>query len=263
MLIPLTRSTYETLVPAVATGAQYAYCSGKFADFLQRLLISGVGAVLILVIIRPLLPFGSDLLLIASIMIGLYCLWGPILWASLRNLEHRKFPYSGFWRGEVLDLYMSDELVGEEETVNERGDLVIVENRERRLILEVGDETGFSTQLRVPVKRQHQAIRRGDIAEMLVMSSREDLSRISKTSDIYLPDRQVWVSDYPYVQREAFVEVSQRLRDRELRPPKRDSASRNDLRDNVRPERLRGTDNQEPSRARRRSTRRRPSTDWD
>ncbi len=70
----------------------------------------------------------------------------------------------------MLDLFVSEELIGEEQTVNNRGQLVLVENRERRLNIEVGDETGFTTQLQVPLRREHKAIALGQMAEMIVMS---------------------------------------------------------------------------------------------
>jgi hypothetical protein len=257
MLIPLTRKTFERLMPIAATGAQYTYCAGKFPDFLRRLLISVVGGAVILIFVGRLLPFGAELPLVFGITVGLYWLWQPAVKASLLNLKYRRYAYSGFWRGEVLDVYVTDELVGQEERVNDRGDLVIVENRERCLNLEVGDETGFSSRLSVPIKREHQLIQVGDEAEMLVLSNREDLSRINKTSDIYIPTHNVWVSDYPYVQREAFVEVSRRLHEQELeernrRDRRRSNASRNSERGGaiVRS-------------SRRRVDRRRPSMDMD
>jgi hypothetical protein len=222
MLVPLTRKTFNTLIPVMATGAQYAYAWGKLPDFLRRLLISVVGVLVIV-----LFDFGHQydwIRLVVGLVIGLYWLWGPVLWASLRNRQYRQFPHSGLWQGEVLDLFVTEEVVGEEETVNKRGDLVIVKNRERRLNLEIGDETGFTTRMQVPLKKGHQAIRLGDLAEMLVLSYREDLGRIGLASDIYLPESNLWVSDYPVVQREAFMEISKRMRDRwgdqrELSPP--------------------------------------------
>ncbi len=216
MLVPLTRKTFETLIPAVATGAQYAYSAGKVPDFLRRLLISVVGIVILLLIgtLLKLEDVGIVRLLL-GIASGLYWLWGPVFWSSVKNFKYRRFAYTGLWRGEVLDVYITDELIGQEETVNNRGELVITDNRERRLNLEVGDETGFSTRLQVPLKKEHQAIAQGDRAEMVVLSSRPDLSRISATTDIYIPDCNVWVSDYPYLQREAFIEISQRLEDQE------------------------------------------------
>lgn len=241
MLIPLTRKTFETLIPRVATGTQYVYCWGKVSDFLRRLLISIVGVAIVIfgigLLVGPDIGFFRFLL---GIIVGLYWLWGPVLWASLRNLEYRKFSYSGFWQGEVLDVYLTEELIGKEETVNDQGDLVIVENRERCFNIEVGDETGFSTQLRVPLDRSHQAIRAGDAAEMMVLSNRKDLSRISKTSDIYIPDNNIWVSDYPLLEREAFVDVSQRLharekleRERSNRRQRDSSQTRSDLPNNA------------------------------
>jgi len=219
MLIPLTRKTFESLVPAVATGPQYNFYWGKPPDFLRRLLISVV-AVFAVVIFGFFIPHDFEYLrLVVGLVGGVYWLWAPVLGASLRNIDCRKYQYSGFWQGRVIDVYLSDELIGNEETVNSRGDLVIVENRERRLNLEVGDETGFSTRLQVPLKRSHQAIAIGDAAQMLVLSNRGDLGRIARTTDIYLPDHNLWVSDYPYLQREAFIEVSRRLEARLAEDP--------------------------------------------
>ncbi|MBE9177513.1 phosphate ABC transporter permease [Oculatella sp. LEGE 06141] len=214
MLIPLTRKKFEELVPLVATVDQYRYAWGKLSDFLRRLLIS-VMSIVVVFIVRSLLGEGFGLLtFILGVTAGLYWFWSPIYLASLRNLECRKYQYSGFFRGEVLDMFITEELIGKEETVNKLGELVIVENRERRLNLEVGDESGFTTQLQVPLQRAHKVIRPGDIAEMIVMSNRPDLSRISKVSDIYLSDYSLWVYDYPYLRRDSFIEVSRQLQRR-------------------------------------------------
>jgi hypothetical protein len=259
MLIPLTRKTFEDLIPAVATGPQYVYCWGKFPALLLRLLVSIVGVTVIL-LLGGLLGEGFGFIrFLLGIIVGLYWLWGPVFWASLRNIEARKFPYSGFWQGEVVDVYATEELIGKEETVNERGELVIVENRERRLNLVVGDESGFTSRLQVPLKRHHQAIAIGDGAEMIVMSSRGDLGRISKTSDIYIPSHNIWVSDYPLLLHESFVEVSRSLNARQdsdqfSSEPERPSRDRYD--DGERGGAI------ELSRRPRRRSPRRPSVDW-
>ncbi|MEB3829574.1 phosphate ABC transporter permease [Phormidium sp. CCY1219] len=211
MLVPLTRETFHALIPAIATGAQYLYFWGKFNDFLQRLLISVVGILSLTLLVNLLPDEWRPFLLLLGIAIGLYWLWGPVASAARRNYECRRYKYSGFWQGEVLDVFVTEDVVGTEETVNQRGELVIVENRERRLNLEVGDETGFSTIIRVPLRREHKAIAPGDIAEMLVMSNRGDLGRIAKVSDIFLPRINFWVSDYPYLRRDLFEEVSQEV----------------------------------------------------
>lgn len=211
MLIPLTRKKFEELVPVVATGDQYKYYWGKPSDVLQRLLIS-IAGIVVVAIVRAILGEWSDLIIFPiGFSAGFYWLWGPVYLASRRNRELRRYQYSGFWQGEVLDVFVTEELIGTEETVNQRGELVIVENRERCLNLEVGDETGFYTKLQVPLKREHRAIRPGDTAEMVVVSNRSDLSRIAQVSDIYLSDYDLWVSDYPYLRRDSFIEVSRRL----------------------------------------------------
>ena len=207
MLVPITRAKFEQLIPAISTGAQYIYYWGKGPDVLRRLLISLV-AVVILFILGGLL---GGLLTLLGLTAGLYWLWAPVLWASLRNQEYRRFNYCGFWQGQVLDVFISETLIGTEETVNPQGDLVIVENRERRITLEVGDETGFTTRIQASLQRSYKPIRPGDIAEMLVISNQPDLGRIAKVSDIYIPDYDLWVSDYPYLQRDIFVQVSRAL----------------------------------------------------
>lgn len=212
MLIPLTRETFQELIPAVATGAQYKYIWGKPPDFLRRMLISAVIVVVLLVVYNLA---GSDiapLVLITGLIAGLYWLWGPVLWASLRNAQCRKYQYCGFWQGRVLDVYITDEITSQEETVNQRGQLVIVDNLEPRINLEVGDKTGFTTTLRAPLQKNHQGIAPGQAALMLVMSNEEDLGIISKVSDIYIPSRNVWVSDYPYLRRDLFVEISEQIK---------------------------------------------------
>jgi hypothetical protein len=227
MLVSITRKKFEQLIPLLATGPQYAYYWGKFPDFLKRLLISVV-SVCVVVFILGYFILGEGLLtFFLGVIAGLYWLWAPVYFASLRNFACRRLAYSGFWRGEVLDLFVSEELIGSEQTVNNRGQLVIVENRERRLNIEVGDETGFISELQVPLRREHKAIAPGQIAEMLVMSYQSDLSSIVKVSDIYIPNHNLWVSDYPYLRRDAFVDVSRKLqsRDRQASPKQNRQAS--------------------------------------
>jgi hypothetical protein len=216
MLLPLNRQKFEQLIPLVATGAQYIYYWGKISDFLSRLLVS-VSVVMVILLVSSIFPVEElqSVKFFLGLFAGLYWLWGPVFWASWRNFNYRKYRYTGFWRGEVWDVYVTEELIGQEENVNAKGDLVIVENRQRQLTLEVGDESGFMTRLQVPLRREHQAIAPGDMAEMIVLSSRGDLGNIAEISDIYIPRSNLWVSDYPYLRRDEFEAVSRRI-DREF-----------------------------------------------
>jgi hypothetical protein len=212
MIIPLSRKKLEELIPLFATGAQYGYCWGKFPDFLRRILVS-IAALASILLIRSLFPleefrgFSFFLGLFALV----YWLWGPVFQASLRNFRLRRLKYAGFFRGKVLDVFVTEEVIGTQESANDRGELVVTENRERRINLEVGDESGFKTLLQVPIKQEHRAILPGDIAEMVVLSSRPDLGRISRVTDIFVPRPGIWVSDYPYLRRDEFEAVSRQL----------------------------------------------------
>jgi hypothetical protein len=233
MLIPITREKVKELIPIVATAEQYRYYWGKPADVLGRVLISLLGALLSLAL-QLILPPGFEILEFSlAIVFALYWLWQPAYRAGRRNVDYRRYQYGGFWRGEVIDVFITEELIGKEETVNKQGELVVIENRERRLNLDLEDDTGFTTSLQVPLQRDHRVIRAGDVAEMLVMSNRPDLSRIMQVSDVYLSDYGAWVSDYPHLKRDTFVAVSREL-GRELSrrgapkpPPRKPKRSQN------------------------------------
>ena len=211
MLKPLTREKMEQLIPLIATGQQYAYYWGKWSDVLNRLLISVVGIVVVLILSVLFGDQGEALILLLGGIMSLYWLWCPVYQASRRNAASRRFKYSGFWRGKVLDVFLTEELIGEEETVNQRGELVIVENRERWMNLILGDRTGFEVRVQAPLQRIYKGIKPGQTAELLVLSNDLDLSQINKVSDAYIPRQNIWVGQYPYIQRDVFTEVSRQL----------------------------------------------------
>ncbi len=201
----------EQLIPLIATGKQYAYYWGKWSDILNRFLISVVGIVVVLILGLLFGDQGEALILLLGGIMSLYWLWCPVYQASRRNSANRRFKYSGFWRGKVLDVFLTEELIGEEETVNQRGELVIVENRERWINLILGDETGFEVEVQAPLERIYKGIKPGQTAELLVLSNKLDLSQVNKISDAYIPQRNIWVGQYPYLQRDIFLEVSRQL----------------------------------------------------
>ncbi|MEH1825863.1 phosphate ABC transporter permease [Nostoc sp. C052] len=221
MLVPLTRQKFEQVVPLIATGLQYKYYWGKFSNFLQRLLISVVGVVVILLVTVVFKLEFASIVFVLGVVSAFFWLWYPVFQASMRNLQCRRYKYGGFFRGRVLDWWITDQLVGKQETVNNKGELVIVENREKQINLEIGDDTGFTIEFVAPLRPAHKIITRGQIAEMVVMSNRSDLSSIEEFSDIYFPNRDLWVSDYPYLRRDFFNEVGRRLREDQQQKPRR------------------------------------------
>ncbi|MBN3923699.1 phosphate ABC transporter permease [Nostoc sp. NMS4] len=221
MLVPLTRQKFEQVVPLIATGLQYKYYWGKFSNFLQRLLISVVAVVVILIATVVFKLAFASIVFVVGIISAFFWLWYPVFQASMRNLQCRRYKYGGFFRGRVLDWWITDQLMGKTETVNNKGELVIIENREKQINLEIGDDTGFTIEFVAPLRPAHKVITRGQIAEMVVMSNRSDLSSIEQFSDIYFPNRDLWVSDYPYLRRDFFNEVGRRLREDQQQKPRR------------------------------------------
>jgi hypothetical protein len=96
MLVPLTRQSIEQIVPIIATGPQYAHYWGKWSDFLRRLFISVIALTAAWLIGNLFGPGGLTIKLIFDIIAGLYWLWGPVYWASVRNNTYRRLPYGGF-----------------------------------------------------------------------------------------------------------------------------------------------------------------------
>jgi len=215
MLIPITREKFEQLVPFTATAEQYRFYAGNWRYFFQKLLISFIGVVVVWMI-GAIMNSSSAMISLFGCVAGLYWLWSPVYWATRRNSIYRRFPYSAFWRGEVVEVFVSEELVETQETVNQQGELIIVENRERRINLEVEDETGFQINLQAPLVRLHRNIKPGHVVELLLLSQDPDLARISKITDAYLPELDLWVSNYPVLRRDTFLALS-----RELGSPRR------------------------------------------
>ena len=225
MLKPLTREKLEQLVPLIATGQQYAYYWGKWSDLLNRLLVSVVAIVVVLILDLLFGDRGEALIFLIGGVAALYWLWLPVYQASLRNAANRRFKYGGFWRGKVLEVFLTEELIGEEETVNQRGELVIIENRERWINLVLGDRSGFEVEVQAPLQRIYKNIKPGETAELLLLSNKSDLRQIDKISDAYIPRQNLWVGQYPYIQRDVFREISRQLGG--INPPRVNRRNRN------------------------------------
>lgn len=211
MLIPLTNEAFEQLVPRIATYDQYRYYWGKPADFLRRLAVSTVAVVVVWILSLVLGEGFGGLTFALGFAAALYWFWVPVYLASRRNGDYRKYRYCGLLSARVVETFVTEELLTEQETVNPLGDLVIVENRERCINVVVEDENGFEVTVQAPLQRDHKAIAPGQRSAMVVFSNDVDLGRIGLVGDLYVPSRRAWVSDYPCVQREAFLDIAQRV----------------------------------------------------
>lgn len=209
MLIPLRPGELPRLIPAVATGPQFNACTGNPRKVLQRVLISVIGAVITLLISQTLLfssQFGP-VFLVVGVVFALYLLWGPILEAGQKNSTLRRYPAAALFEGEIADLYTREIVEERREQANNSGRLELVENRRTWLTLELEDEEGYLGKVRFPFEKKHQQIRAGMVVRVLVLSERNDFSRIGAISDAWLPQLKLWVGEYPFLLRPAFEEL--------------------------------------------------------
>jgi hypothetical protein len=209
MLIPLRPGELPRLIPAVATGPQFNACTGNPRKVLQRVLISVIGAVITLLISQTLLfssQFGP-VFLVVGVVFALYLLWGPIREAGQKNSTLRRYPAAALFEGEIADLYSREIVEERREQANNNGRLELVENRRTWLTLELADEEGYLGKVRFPFEKKHQQIRAGMVVRVLVLSERNDFSRVGAISDAWLPQLKLWVGEYPFLLRPAFEEL--------------------------------------------------------
>jgi hypothetical protein len=210
MITPLKRGKFDELVPSVPTSDQYQFFWGKGQDVFQRVLIS----VALLVVFALLYNRTPDnvwgvVMFICSGLGGLYWMLAPVLQAGQRNSKLRKFDYCGFWQARVLDVYLSEEVLSKQESIDSRGRLEVNYNTESFLNLELGDRSGFVTTLRVPMRREYKRIAPKQLICMILLSNDRQFRRVSRLmTDAYLPQLNLWISDYPYLRRDAFEELT-------------------------------------------------------
>lgn len=214
MITPLKRKNFDELIPAVPTSEQYQYYSGNGQNVFRRVAIS-IASVIIFTILYNRVhennpsSFAALAMFVCAALGGLYWMLEPVVLASIRNAKLRRFAYCGFWQAEVLDVYVSQEVLAREEKVDSRGRMDVSYDAESFLNIELGDETDFVTTLRLPMRRELKRIRPEQTVYMLLFSNDRRFGRVSRqTSDAYIPQYNLWVGDYPYLRRDAFIDLT-------------------------------------------------------
>ena len=208
MLIPLRPGELPRLIPAVATGPQFNACSGNPRKLLQRVLIAVIGGVLSLLLTQSLFSsrWGPVWLVVGFVFL-LYVLWGPILEAGRRNATLRRYPAAAIFEGEVAEIGQREVVEERREQADKAGRLELVENTRTWMSLDLADDDGYLGRIRFPLEKKHQLIRPGMVVRVLVLSERNDFSRVGAISDAWLPQLKLWVGEYPYLLRPAFEEL--------------------------------------------------------
>jgi len=214
MITPLKRKNFDELIPAVPTSEQYQYYWGDGQSVFRRVAIS-IASVIVFTLLYNRIhennpsSFAALAMFVCAALGGLYWMLEPVALASFRNAKLRRFAHCGFWQAEVLDVYVSQEVLARAEKVNSRGRMDVSYDAESFLNIELGDETEFVTTLRLPMKRELKRIKIQQTVYMLLFSNDRRFGQVSRqTSDAYIPQYNFWVGDYPYLRRDTFVDLT-------------------------------------------------------
>ncbi|KAF6256313.1 hypothetical protein COO60DRAFT_118700 [Scenedesmus sp. NREL 46B-D3] len=148
--------------------------------------------------------FGVSVVLSKSAVLAgpalLYPIWGPWIRAGLRNLQLylRQFKSVGLWRAEVLTVQVNTIPYAYRQA---GGDTITVT---------VGDPWlgGARSELTFAYQPGCEDIVEGEPAELLVLCQDERFVNFKVVREVYLPQSGIWLSEYPFVDRDVFLDVS-------------------------------------------------------
>ncbi|GAB4817711.1 hypothetical protein N2152v2_004757 [Parachlorella kessleri] len=190
----LSPTEMDRVLPVVPFSNQAAYFSRGAVSSVQRW-----GASLAVTVLL------SKVALLAATSLT-FPLWYPWALAYNKNFSLRKqYKFAGLWRTQILEMEITGRprpAFGEQV---ERGQLFTNMRMARFL---VGDPGGARTEMLLPYDSRFEGLREGDAAELIVLSNSPGFEKFKAVKDVYLPGPCLWLSEYPFTERAAFLEVS-------------------------------------------------------
>ena len=208
MLIPIKQNQISKLIPSVGTGSQFKYALGDPRKILQRLIISSIGGVLnLLLFISQSSTQTENLWLLLCVIFFLYIIWGPILESSKKNASFKKSKFFSLFDGYISDIYKTEKIESSREQSNRQGRLELIEKKRTWLVIELEDEDGYLDKISFPMENKHSQIKIGSNIRCLVSSNYRNFDREIYLTDAWLPEKNIWIGEYPYLLRPAFEEI--------------------------------------------------------
>jgi hypothetical protein len=200
----LSPQELERVLPIVPFSAQATYFNGGAAQAVQRW-----GASLALTVLL------SKVALLAASTLT-WPLWFPWAQAASKNYSLRKQSgYAGLWRTQILEVEAKGrprpQFFGgggsgsRDDDFNSSGSRFST-MRTTRIVL--GDPEGAQTEFVLPQDARYDLIQPGQPAELIVLSESSNFESFKAVKDVYLPDCGLWLSEYPYLDRTEFLELS-------------------------------------------------------
>jgi hypothetical protein len=193
-IVILSPDELDRVLPVLPFAAQADYFTGGAAQAVQRW-----GASLALTVL-----FSKAALLAATSLT--WPLWWPWARAANRNYGIRsKMEYGGIWRTRILEIEKGGRpraRFGDLKDDTPKFSMM----KTSRIV--VGEENGAQTELVLPYDARFDVLQIGEVAEVVVLSNSTSFSDIKAIKDVYLPDSGLWLSEYPYIDRAEFLEIS-------------------------------------------------------
>ena len=211
MLLPIKENEINKLIPSVATGNQFNAALGNPQKIFQRIMVSAIGGVITLLISQSQVTSQFySLWLVLGVIFLLYILWGPILEASRENSKLKSYSFSALFDGYISEVYVEDRIENKQEQANKDGRLEVVEKRRPWIVVAMEDEDGYLGNINFPLQNKFNILRKGMRINCVVFSNRRDFGNIQAISDAWCPEIKLWVGQYPFLLRPAFVEFVNR-----------------------------------------------------
>ena len=198
------------MLPVVPFSAQATYFNGGAAQAVQRW-----GASLALTVLL------SKVAVLAASTLT-WPLWWPWAQAASKNYSLRKQSgYAGLWRTQIIEVETrgrprpqffgggsSDGSGSDDERArsSSSGGSRFSTMRTTRIVL--GDPEGAQTEFVLPQDARYDLIQPGQPAELVVLSDSPNFESFKAVKDVYLPECGLWLSEYPYLDRTEFLELS-------------------------------------------------------
>eukprot|EP01039_Chlorochromonas_danica_P006941 gene6941-7681_t len=208
-LLPINQSQLATIAPRTVTPDQWkAYWGGNKIERLQRImesvLVAYGGAWAAWFLSFMMGSFVSAVLgsaLIFNWMLTPYLTSvrsNDNLWYKNGQLMHH-----ALFKGQIVSL----------RKIRRRSGKTIGAITQLYLDILVVDELDRELEIVTPWKDEYGELRQGMSLETMIASTRKDYSNVVTASDAYIPACDLWVGDYPYVDRKQFLRIGHSMLD--------------------------------------------------
>mmetsp|Transcript_41706 Transcript_41706/g.107972 ORF Transcript_41706/g.107972 Transcript_41706/m.107972 type:complete len:534 (+) Transcript_41706:114-1715(+) len=196
----LSDEEVQRVIPRAPQPQQYSYFQSD-GDIVQRM--GGSFAILVI---------AGAFTQAAPIAVGAatFPFWGPLVQATARNLPVREFSCCGLW---FANVYEVDWQPNPSQMYRNRRVASYRRSKPQWLIsVTLGDDSGARAQVDLETNSPPGSVKVGDRIEVLVVSPDQRLRTFKIVRELFLPDNKFWISDYPFVNRRAFLGVRRALK---------------------------------------------------